>query len=350
MKFPILALAAGALFFTAPTIQAQPKVPPAAPNSPKEPLAEKMSLAKSAEFLDNVALNWTQARKCGACHTNYAYLMARPLVEEGTDQAMKEVRAFFEQRAANWDAPKGKPRWPTEVVATAVALAVNDARTTAKLHPLTRKALDRMWTLQRKDGAFDWLKCDWPPMEHDDYFGATYAAVGVGLAPENYAQTPQAKAGVAKLRAYFQKNAAPDLHHQAMRLWAAQKLDGIMDAKARAATVKSLLAVQRPDGGWSLPSLGKYQRHAKDADDQPIVNDPSAPSDGYGTGFVVYVLRQAGVAADQPQIRRGIAWLAANQRASGRWFTRSLSTDRYHFISHAGTAFAVMALEACAQK
>jgi hypothetical protein len=39
-----------------------------------------------------------------------------------------------------------------------------------------------------------------------------------------------------------------------------------------------------------------------------------------------------------------IAWLKANQRASGRWFTRSLKKDSRHFITHAGTAFAVMAL------
>ena len=29
---------------------------------------------------------------------------------------------------------------------------------------------------------------------------------------------------------------------------------------------------------------------------------------------------------------------------SGRWFTRSLNRDNYHFLTHAGTAFAVMAL------
>ncbi len=32
---------------------------------------------------------------------------------------------------------------------------------------------------------------------------------------------------------------------------------------------------------------------------------------------------------------------------SGRWYTRSLYRDNHHFITHAGTAMAVMALEAC---
>src|SRR5262245_51238100 len=42
--------------------------------SDKEPMAKTMSLAKSAEFLDKVSVTWTEQRKCGACHTNYAYM------------------------------------------------------------------------------------------------------------------------------------------------------------------------------------------------------------------------------------------------------------------------------------
>jgi squalene-hopene/tetraprenyl-beta-curcumene cyclase len=39
--------------------------------------------------------------------------------------------------------------------------------------------------------------------------------------------------------------------------------------------------------------------------------------------------------------------LTTHQRESGRWFTRSLSNDRHHYIANAGTAYAVMALTAC---
>ena len=70
-------------------------------------------------------------------------------------------------------------------------------------------------------------------------------------------------------------------------------------------------------------------------------------SDGYGTGFVAYVLRQGGVPAEDDRLKKAIAWLKANQRESGRWFTRSPTRDSKHFISNAGTAFAVMAIEAC---
>ena len=58
-------------------------------------------------------------------------------------------------------------------------------------------------------------------------------------------------------------------------------------------------------------------------------------------------LRQSGMAASDDAIQRGANWLRTHQRASGRWFTPSLNGVKEHFISHAGTAFAVTALRAC---
>jgi squalene-hopene/tetraprenyl-beta-curcumene cyclase len=310
-------------------------------NSPDEPMAKVLSLEKSAAFLDNQSLAWTQGRKCGTCHTNYPYLLARPLLK-GDMTAHIEVRKFFEDRIANWSSGKKEdaPRWDTEVVATAATLAIQDSQT-GKLHPLTRQALDRMWTLQQPNGSWTWLKCNWPPSEHDDYYGAVYAALGVGLAPDHYAQTDKAKAGLDNLRRYFKNNPPPSLHHKAILLWASLKVDGLMSDALRQSTIKELQALQRPDGGWSLPSLGDWVGK----DERP--NDRSAPSDGYATGLVIYILRQAGVPAKDPSIQKGVAWLKQNQRESGKWFTRSLNSEKYHFITHAGTAYAVMALKAC---
>jgi squalene-hopene/tetraprenyl-beta-curcumene cyclase len=313
-------------------------------NSPDEPVTKTMSLAKAASFLDHQSLAWTQGRKCGTCHTNFPYLVARGQLG-GDLTALQEVRGFFEKRIANWDSGKKEdvPRRDSEVVATAATLALQDALSRSKLHPLTRKALDRMWALQQPNGVWDWPKCGWPPLEHDDYYGVVYVAVAVGHAPENYAQTEQSKAGIEKLRKYFnyKTNPAPSLHHKAMLLWASLKLDGLMSDKMRKSTISELLSLQKADGGWNLPMLGDWVGF----DERP--NDRNAPSDAYATGFVIYVLRQAGMPANSEPIQRGIAWLKSNQRESGSWFTRSINTDRYHFITHAATAYAVLALKAC---
>ncbi|MGE3820513.1 MAG: squalene--hopene cyclase, partial [Isosphaeraceae bacterium] len=245
----------------------------------------------------------------------------------------------------HWDDAEkaAKPRFDAEVVATAAALALNDASSTGKLQPVTRKALDRIWTLQKPDGSWEWLKCDWPPLEHDDYYGAAFAAVGVGSAPDGYANSDSAREGLARLKSYLQANPAPDLHHKTILLWASTKLDGLLSATDRENTTKALRDLQRPDGGWSLPSLGPWSRHDGTA------NPDDAPSDGYATGLVVYVLRQTGVPARDPALKRAVDWLKSHQRTSGRWFTRSLSTDKYHYISNAGSGFALMALTACGE-
>jgi squalene-hopene/tetraprenyl-beta-curcumene cyclase len=264
-----------------------------------------------------------------------------------------EVRRFLEERVAAWDrGGKGagylKGEGPlkisegvTEVVAIAATLALHDAQTTGKLHPRTRQALDRMWELQQRDGSWTWNKTGLAPLEHDDYYGVVYAALGVGRAPEGYAQSEEAKAGLARLKGYLRKHAPPDLHHKTWLLWASLKLDGLMTRDEREQTIKELLALQRDDGGWNLPSLGDWKRH------DGKVNDKQDPSDGYATGLVLYVLRQADIPATAEPVRRGVNWLKTNQRASGRWFTCSLNGGRAHYISHAGTAFAVLALKAC---
>jgi squalene-hopene/tetraprenyl-beta-curcumene cyclase len=315
------------------------------PNSDKEPMAERFSLERGARFLDTVSVNWTRDRKCGTCHTNYAHMMAGPTVEKPASAELVEVRTFFEGRAAGWDKPdkSSKPIQEGEIVATAAALAFNDAASTRKLHPLTRAALDRMWTIQRPDGGWNWFDCDLPPMEDDDYYGTALATTAVGHAPGNYKSTEAARKGIEKVRGYLRATPAPNLHHRALLLWASMRIDGLMDAKEREQTVADLLAKQRPDGGWSLTSLGRFERR----DGTP--NPEDAPGDGYGTGFVVYVLRQSGMPADAEPIRRGIGWLKTHQRASGRWFTRSPTVNTNHYITHAGTAYALMALAACGE-
>jgi len=307
-------------------------------NDPAEPLAANFSLARSIRFLDSAALTWQKDRKCFTCHTNYAFLYARPLASKN-DAAHDSVRQFAEELVAQRWKESG-PRWDAEVVATAAALAFNDAHTTGELHPFTKQALDKMWDLQRDDGSWKWLDCDWPPMESDDDYGVTLAAIAVGVAPGNYAQSEQAQQGMQRLKQYLVDHPPPTLHHRSMLLWGASYTPDLMTAEQKQSCIDDLLAQQKADGGWALATLGDWQR----ADGTP---QDLETSDGYGTGFVIYVLRRAGLPAGDARLQRGIAWLKSHQRESGRWFTRSLHKDSKHFITHAGTAFAVMALVEC---
>ena len=309
-----------------------------APNSVDEPLATAFSLENATRFLDQASLDWTKSRKCFTCHTNYSYLIARPTVSAAATAHQQVRNALEEMVEKRWET--SGPRWDAEVVMSAAVLAMNDAATSGKLHATTRKALDRMWTLQREDGGFDWLKCGWPPMESDDDYGIAIAALAAGAAPDEYGKIKAARAGVQKLRDYLRANPPPTLHHTAMLIWADSHGTELLTAAQHQDAINKLLKLQQPDGGWSFATLGNWERADGSEQDTNL-------SDGYGTGFVVFVLRRAGIASDDERLKRGVSWLKQHQRESGRWYSRSLNKDNHHFISHAGTAFAVMAIQAC---
>ena len=100
---------------------------------------------------------------------------------------------------------------------------------------------------------------------------------------------------------------------------------------------KSLLAEQRPDGGWAQLS--------------------QLESDAYATGQALVALQSgAKIPASDPAIQRGIAFLLRTQFADGSWLvrTRSFPFQPYkesgfphgkdQWISAAGTSWAAMAL------
>ena len=311
-----------------------------------EPMATAFSLERGAEYLDGAAMAWLRERKCASCHTSYPFLLARGMIGDAKAPALLITRKFFDDRINGWDAdgkgaglPAEEDEAVTEVVATATTLALFDRQATGKLQPNTRRALDRMWTLQRNDGAWTWNQHQLPPQELDEYYGAVQAAIGVVHAPDGYATGDSAKEGVAALRRHLAKNPPPNLHHKLLLAWASFQLDGLMSPAERSRTLRDVSALQREDGGWNLPSLGAWKR----LDGQP--NDANAPSDGYATGLILYILRQSGQESDK-STERGLDWLKNNQRVSGRWFTRSLNADRAHYTTNAGSAYALMAIKA----
>jgi squalene-hopene/tetraprenyl-beta-curcumene cyclase len=342
------------------------------PNRSDEPFAKTVSLEKTRTFLDELAVTWTRDRKCGTCHSNIPYMIGRAALGPHTPAA-DEVRNFFVDRANRWDSMGNllvffvdrANRWdsmgnllvrgdvstnkgwglvtwfPHEVIVTGLMLAMDDAGTTGHLSPIGRQVLDRMWTLQRQDGGFYWLMATSHPYETSEYLGNAMAAVGAAMAPDDYAKTPAAQTGLKKLSKYLRdkNNSAIFLHDRIFVLWASTRVPDLITGEERDDIVRQLLALQHPDGGWSLPSLGNWRR-----EDGTLNDREGAPSDGYGTGLVTYVLLQTGRSASDPVIERALNWLKTNQRESGRWFTRSINKDTYHFVTHIGTVYSAMAL------
>jgi len=307
-----------------------------------EPLAASFSAAKAAEYLDRAALNWQKTKKCATCHSNLFYMAARPALAAALPDS-GEVRRFYEDyRQVRWKS-KGPSEtqgfWP---VVVGTGLTLNDLQTTGQLSPVARDVLDIMWTVQRADGGWRWPHCDYAPLEIDDHYGVTLAALTVGIAPGNYSQTPQAQAGLEKLRTYLKNNPPLSLHHRAMIAWCSLRVAGIATQAERDQALADLLALQLADGGWATSSLLTDWKKER-SDGQPL---QTKTSDGYGTGFVIVVCRELGLPANDSRLQRGVQWLLANQRESGKWFTRSPVRDCNNLISNAGSAYAVLALQA----
>ena len=318
------------------------------PASANEPIAKAFSVEKASQALDTSALWWQDQYGCCHCHANMMYLVARPSLEN-VSKSDGRVRQFFEQLVLDRWEKKGL-RYEPEALVVAVPLAINDSRTTGKLHAATRKALDRMVELQRPEGNWTLLlgggKRDEVAGERQAFFLAyeqtLFAAIGIAVAPDGYAKTPPAQEALSKIRTFVQRHPPNSLHQKGMLLWAASYVDGLLKEGQRKEIIAELLAKQRSDGGWAIeeitPGTSKFD---------PSKSPRRPESDGYATGFVIYTLRKAGLPAKNEPIQEGVKWLKANQRESGRWFIPSFNQRPNSVITYSATAYAVMALESC---
>ncbi|MCZ6711082.1 MAG: squalene--hopene cyclase, partial [Gammaproteobacteria bacterium] len=288
------------------------------------------------------AVKWGKKHGCVTCHTNGYYLIGPGSLFRDRP-AHLEVRQFAEDFVNSWQR-FGVP--DTEiVVATASFLAINDAQMGDELRPATLLALDSAWSEQSIEGHWpDWVKCNWPPFEQDDHYGVTLMAIAMGMAPSSYTKTEPALSGISRLHDYLGNHPPVEIHHKAMLLWAARYDRDLISGEQRRQWIQELSTLQRPDGGWASGDLGEWRQIRGLSTDPPV----NVETDGYGTGFVTYVLLQAGVEASDERIQRGITWLKTNQRRDGKWWTQSLrnESDTSNFLTHTGTVFALKALVA----
>jgi squalene-hopene/tetraprenyl-beta-curcumene cyclase len=336
----------------------------------------------AAEYLDARGdwwLRWSgagrgQGTACLSCHTSLPYALARPalgaaLGETAPGAVEQKVLDNVKRRVENWEtivarsAPDKDPfrayyaggrhasSLGTEAVLNALVLANADARRAGDgPSAATRKALGHVWEQQQESGAWQWLEFGLNPWEKDGaYYGACLAAVAVGTAGRDYSDGAEVRPNVAALKKYLTTQfLTQPLHHRALALWASSRLPGILTDADCKALVEELLAVQESDGGWALPRLGKPASGGDTWKSHGVYPD-GAVGDGYATGLVVLALKRAGVAADHPQVRKGVAWLAARQ-ADGTWpisypnKARDPQSDVGKFMRDAAAAFAVLAL------
>lgn len=310
-------------------------------------------------------LSWPTAARdhdtaCVSCHTALPYGLARNalgrvLRESAPSEVESKMLANIAKRVRLWsevqpfypDATRGVPKTAesrgTEAILNALILSAQPREP----GELVQTAFENMWAIQLtsgdRKGAWMWLNFHNSPWEADDsqFYGTALAALVVGTAPEKYRPAENVK----MLRDYLAREyAAQSPVNRIVALWADAKLGGILSAEQRKSLIGEIGKLQQDDGGWCLATLvGTWKRH----DGTPL----DTRSDGYATGLVTLVFEQSGVDREQPQVKRGLMWLARNQdRESGQWPGYSLNkkrdpaTDVGKLMSDAATAYAVLAL------
>jgi hypothetical protein len=365
-------LALAAALALAPAAGAQ------AADKPTTPRWNPQAAARSLDSRELWWQSWDRAQKdhgtlCISCHTQLPYALARAdlrktLGETALTATETAMLASIEKRVSLWDkveafypdakfgAGKAIESRNAEAVLNAVILSSYDART-GQLSEITRMAFENAWALQSEDGptagAWVWQNFHYTPWEspESEYYGAALMAVAVGKAPERYRFEESSADHLKALRGYLRSHYDKQpLLNKIVALWASAWFPDVLPAADREKLAASLYALQRPDGGWSLNDLGAWQR----MDNSP----PETRPDGYATGLIVLVLEEALDRAPrtdpraEAHIRRGLAWLQANQdQITGAWPAWSLNKKRDpqsntgQFMSDAATAYAVLALE-----
>ena len=348
--------------------------------------------AAAAKYLDDRMDLWfTNAKKlrtgdekttCVSCHSSIPYALARPVLRRAmhasvpaaeetrlTDETTRRVESYgtHEVLYEMNDVKKSESRGTEAVLNTVVLASADAAAGRREPSEAMRKALNRLWEIQRPDGAWDWLNFKLEPYETVDavYHGATLAAIGVGMVPGAGTEGSMA-VGAGRLRAYLRENfAAQSLYNRTFALLASTGLSDVLSHAQRDALVAELGQRQQADGGWSLQAMGPWRWSATEPPFKPQgTPDPAllAQSDGFATGLIVYTMLRNGLRADHPAVSAGVRWLKMHQqdihvddRAWTAWRAYSLNADREHggpggdtwrrlFMSDAATAFSVLAL------
>ena len=335
--------------------------------------ADTWSPAAAAQYLDQRAAwweTWPNAQRdhgtvCVSCHTILPYALSRSKLSAalsekqapGPQQAVlehvrkrvtlwSEVEPYYSEKSG---ATKPRESRSTESVINALVLASSSAEQ-KHLDPLTRKAFDAAWALQLKSGdqvgAWDWQVFHLAPWEASEsqYQGATFMALAVAWAPENYRKEPAIQPNLEALRSYLQREYAKQpLLNKMVLLWASDKFPNLLSKEEKKDLVATILKLQQPDGGWNLPALGTWQRsdHTEENKD----------SDGYATAIATLVLQPVHGHEPQDAWQKGRAWLESHQsKEDGAWHTVSLnkqrnpSSDVGKFMTDAATGYAVLAL------
>lgn len=323
------------------------------------------SIRAAAKYLDDGAVAWLRERSCLACHTPGAYMLDRPALTPWLGRPNEEVHDRFvagisDELPATRQA--GGIRYHAQAeraVWRAAGLVQWDRHVTGKLSDPTDRALRSMLRQQASHGGWYMPGEVEIPYVTTDFELTLHAARAIVEAPGWLAalkdKDKELLERIERMKTFLAETRPRNDYERALRIGLASILPELVPRETREADIAMLWAKQHDDGGWCTRDMSDTRNWRTPMSEISVkliegLPDAARPqSDPFMTAQAIILLRESGVSADDPRIRKGIAWLKAEQRVGGRWWMNSLYRGNYNFITYIATARAMRALAMCGE-
>jgi len=339
------------------------EVPAATADEPRVTSFGQASVMAAKKYLDDGANYWVRERSCVACHSTGVYMVERPALMTLLGKPSTEVLDDFVESVTDKIGPAeirdGVKYWGASIqsVWRSSGLAAWDKHVTGTLSEHTDKSLRHTLQCLADEGFIKTIDQVEIPYITTDFELTAQAARAMANAPGWLASVKDSDTleRIERLKRYLISHIPINDYELAIQLQIAGFMPDLVSKEQRQAAIAMLWRQQLPDGGWStrrMSDLMSWHRKMDPKVVSMIQAEPDAAhpeSDPYMTAFAIVLLREADVPTSDGRIQKGIAWLKLNQRASGRWWMKSLYRDTYHYSTYISTAQALRALALCGE-
>jgi squalene-hopene/tetraprenyl-beta-curcumene cyclase len=339
------------------------EVPAATADEPKIVAFGPESIMAAKKYLDDGANYWVRERSCVACHSTGVYMVERPVLTALLGKPSTEVLDDFVESVTDKIGPPeirdGVKYWGASIqsVWRSSGLAAWDKYVTGTLSEHTDTSLRHTLQCLADEGFIKTIDQVEIPYITTDFELTVQAARAIASAPGWLATVKDTDTleRIDRMKKYLSNHVPISDYEHAVQLQLSECMPDLVTHEQRDASIAMLWRQQQPDGGWStrrMSDLMSWHRKMDPKVVSMIQSEPDAAnpeSDPYMTAFAIVLLCEAGVPATDSRIQKGIAWLKQNQRASGRWWMKSLFRDTYHYSTYISTAQALRALALCGE-
>ena len=278
----------------------EPKMPSAEPPKPA------VALARSLTLLESSSTEFARKSLCVSCHHQPLIARTQALAKlAGIPVNEKAEKEQLSQMVTQWNGPQEEFLQGLFPAGGANRLAEMLLGMKASNHPadsITDSAVVAVALSQKPDGRWAAGEVQLrPPLTESD-IAATAKTLRVLQEYSIPARKQEFAKRAARAKAWLNTVKIVRTEDAYMRL-SGLKWSGAADGDLRSAG-KAVLALQRPDGGWS--------------------NNPYMPSDAYITGGALVALAESkAINVSDDAYQRGIQYLLSTQFPDGSWHVRS---------------------------